>query len=102
MPAKLLDWRRWQKASLRGFAKVQFTSGLIFPEIGVYVAGARAWASPPSRVWVKDGAVVINEITGKPQYSPVVEFSTHGVRSSWSRQVLAAVREIHLRSLPED
>jgi hypothetical protein len=30
---------------------------------------------------------------GKPHWQPLIEFTTHGVRSSWSRQVIAAVRE---------
>jgi hypothetical protein len=92
--SRLLEWRPLRKNTLRGFAKVQFLSGVIIAEIGIHVAGSRAWASPPSRPWVQDNAVVLGE-AGKPRWQPLIEFATDGVRSSWSRQVLAAVREGH-------
>jgi hypothetical protein len=91
-PSRLLEWRPLRKNTLRGFAKVQFPSGVIIAEIGIHVAGSRAWASPPSRPWVKDNAVVLDAV-GKPHWQPLIAFATHGVRSSWSRQVLAAVHE---------
>jgi hypothetical protein len=90
--SRLLEWRPLRKNTLRGFAKVQFPSGVIIAEVGIHVAGSRAWASPPSRPWVKDNAVMLDE-AGKPRWQPLIEFTTHGVRSSWSRQVIAAVRE---------
>jgi hypothetical protein len=40
--AQLLAWRPLRKNTLRGFAKVQFGSGLIVDEIAVHVAGSRA------------------------------------------------------------
>jgi hypothetical protein len=90
--SRLLEWRPLLKNTLRGFAKVQFPSGVIIAEVGIHIAGSRAWASPPSRPWVKDNAVVLDE-AAKPRWQPLIEFATHGVRSSWSSQVLAAVRE---------
>jgi hypothetical protein len=99
--ARLLDWRPLRKGTLIGFAKVQFPTGLIVSEIAIHVAGSRIWASPPSRPWPKNNAVVVDE-AGKPRYSAVIDFVTHGVRSSWSRQVLAALRDEHPDLLPWD
>jgi hypothetical protein len=98
---RLLEWRPLRKNTLRGFARVQFGSGLIVSEITVHVAGTKCWASPPSRPWLKDGAPVLDE-KGKPRWQPLLDFSNHGVRSSWSRQVLAALREAEPGVLPDD
>jgi hypothetical protein len=92
--ARLLDWRPLEKNTLRGFCKVQFSSGLIVAEIGIHIAGSRAWAAPPSRPWIKDNATVLDD-KGKPKWQPLIDFATHGVRSSWSNQVLGALRDVH-------
>ena len=91
---RLLEWRPLHQNTLIGFAKVQFASGLIINGIAVHVAGSRMWASPPLRPLLKDNAVIVDE-AGRRQYAPVIDFATHGVRSRWSRQVLAALREAH-------
>ncbi len=93
--AKLLDWRPLEKNTLKGFASVQFTSGVIFREIAVHVSGSRAWAAPPSRPWIKDNALVFDETTGKAKWQMLVDFANHGVRASWSRQVISALAAAH-------
>jgi hypothetical protein len=35
--------------TLQGFAEVRLPSGMIIRDIGIYIDGARAWASPPSK-----------------------------------------------------
>jgi hypothetical protein len=99
--ARLLAWRPLRKSSLVGFARVQFGSGLIINEIAVHVAGSRAWAQPPARPWLEGNALVLTE-EGKPRWQPVVDFANHGVRASWSRQVVNVVREAHPDLFPED
>jgi hypothetical protein len=39
--SRLLEWRPLRKNTLRGFAKVQFPSGVIIAEVGIHVAGSR-------------------------------------------------------------
>jgi hypothetical protein len=90
--ATLLEWRELRKGTLIGFAKIRFSSGLIMADIAIHVAGSRAWASPPARPWIKDGATVIDDDTGKTKYQQLIEFVNHGTRASWSRQVIDAVR----------
>ena len=96
-PPKLLSWRPLEppRGSLIGFARIQFGSGLIVRDIGIHLAGSRVWASPPAKPWVRNNQIVLNEVTQRPQYEPTLEFSNHGVRSRWSRQVLKALREAH-------
>jgi hypothetical protein len=101
VPPRVLAWRELHKNSLVGFATVQFGSGLIVAEIPIFIAGSRAWASPPARPWVdSDGALVLDEKTGRPRYLPVLRFANHGVRSSWSKQVLAALKAAHPEIFP--
>jgi len=77
-----------------GYARVQFSSGLSIAEIAVHRSGSRVWATPPSRPWLEDGSVVKDD-RGKIKYQTLISFANHGVQASWSRQVIAAVREVH-------
>lgn len=97
---RLLDWRPLHKNTLLGFAKVQFSSGLIIGEIAVHRSGNRMWAAPPSRPWIENGAVVIGE-RGRPRYQSIIGFANHGVQASWSRQVLNALSEEHPALFPD-
>ena len=95
-PARLLDWRPLVKGSLLGFAKVQFSSGLIMAEIGVHRGGHRVWAAPPARLWLdREADALVRDELGNPKYQPIIEFANHGVRASWSRQVIRAVQLVH-------
>lgn len=82
------------KNSLLGFAKIQFTSGLIIDDIAIQRAGSRVWATPPARPQIEDNALVRDE-RGRPRYHQLIDFANHGVRASWNRQVLRAVRNEH-------
>jgi hypothetical protein len=90
----LLDWKSLTKGTLLGFAKVQFSSGLVIAEITVHRSGSRVWASPPARPWIKDDRVVHDE-RGRAKYQPLISFANHGVQASWSRQVLRALHDAH-------
>ena len=89
------------KNSLKGFAKVQFGSGLIIAEIAVHHQGSRAWAQPPARPWIENDELVRDGERGRIRYQPLISFANHGVQSSWSRQVIRAVREGVPGELPE-
>jgi hypothetical protein len=93
---RVQEFRLLRRNSLRRFATVQFHSGLIVAENAIHVLGSRVWAAPPSRPMIdRDGAELRDE-EGKIRYVPVISFQTHGVRSSWSRQIIAA--EAHLEA----
>jgi hypothetical protein len=100
-PVRILAWRPLRKGSLLGFAAVQFSSGLQINEIGVFRSGSRRWANPPGLPWIKDGAVV-RDLLGKIKYSPAITFFNHGVQSSWSRQVIAAMEAEHPEAFSDE
>jgi hypothetical protein len=93
-PARLLDWRPLIKHTLLGFAKVQFSSGLIINDIAIHRTGNRVWASPPARPWIENDALKRDE-RNKIKYQTLISFANHGVQASWSRQVLRALRKEH-------
>ena len=45
----ILDWRPMRKNSLLGFARVQFSSGMIVSDVVVLNGERGPWASPPSK-----------------------------------------------------
>jgi DNA-binding transcriptional LysR family regulator len=73
---------------------VQFSSGIIIGDIAVHRRGEQMWASPPARPWIEDNELARDD-RGKPKYQTVIGFVNHGVRASWSRQVIAALRDAH-------
>jgi hypothetical protein len=48
--ARLLDWRPLRKGTLIGFARVQFSTGLIVSEIAIHAPQVRASGLRPRRV----------------------------------------------------
>ena len=73
-----------------GFAKVRIVElGLTIHDVAVHQKGMM-WAAPPSRPWVKDGAVVTDD-DGKSEYWPLFEFDRKEVRDAFSRAVIDAV-----------
>jgi hypothetical protein len=98
---RVQEFRPLHRNSLRGFATVQFASGLIVAEIAIHQAGSKAWAQPPGRPMIdRDGAVMRDE-DGQVRYAPIVGFMNHGTRARWSRQVIAAIREAHPEAFAE-
>jgi hypothetical protein len=89
-------------ASLRGFAKVRFGSGLVISDIGVHAMGEKQWASPPSRPMVDASGTVLRDEKGKTRYQPLITFETPAIRASWTRLVLAAVRVGYPDALPPE
>jgi hypothetical protein len=98
--ATILSWRPLSgRGGLVGYASVRFGSGLIVSEIGVFVRGERVWCAPPAKPLTKDGSPILDE-RGKPRWLPLIGFATHGVRSSWSRQIIAAIQRQYPEALP--
>lgn len=67
-------------------------------EVAVHESHSKTWGSPPSRPWVKDGAVVRGD-DGKIQYSPLFEFESAAVRTAFSDAVIRSVREFEPQAL---
>jgi hypothetical protein len=93
MGIRILNWREELRNTLRGFATIEFSSGLIIAEVAIHCSfdETSAWAQPPSRPWLHQGALVIDD-RGRPKYQPIISFATPDIRRIWSQQVIAAIR----------
>ena len=96
MSIKVLEFREVRKgSSLRGFAKVQFASGLIVNDVTVLVGDRGPWASPPSKPRINSDGTVQKSADGKILYTPIIDFASREIRARWSDAVIEAVRAAH-------
>jgi DNA-binding cell septation regulator SpoVG len=92
---KILDWRPMQRNTLRGFAKVEFGSGLIISDVTILKGDRGPWASPPSKPMVGRDGTVMKDQDGKVRYTPIIEFSSREIRDKWSDSIIEAMRATH-------
>ena len=92
---KILDWKPRLSGALRGFADVEFPSGAIFHECGVFEQNGRWWASPAAKPQVSREGTVLRDDRGKTKYIPVVSFRDKARRDLWSSAVVTAVHAVH-------
>jgi hypothetical protein len=86
-----VDWRPLARNTLRGFATIEIVEfQLQISDVAVHQRGASTWAALPSRPWIRDGALVLDD-NGKPQYSPIFTFTRNAVRDAFSAAVITAV-----------
>jgi hypothetical protein len=91
----VLDFKPLGKGQLRGFAKVQQPSGVIFNECPVLQSARGYWASPPSKPLIGNDGKVISDASGKPRYTQIIEFASSEIRDRWSEAVIEALRTSH-------
>ena len=58
---KILDWKPRLSGALRGFADVEFPSGAIFHECGVFEQNGRWWASPAAKPQISREGTVLRD-----------------------------------------
>jgi hypothetical protein len=93
-------FRPCRRATLRGFAKVRFASGLVMDEIAVQVSqSGKAWAQPPAAPRLDADGNPIRDERGKVKYSPLIGFADLETRGRWSAQIIEALRQSHPRAL---
>lgn len=92
---KILDWRPIARGSLLGFARVEFSSGMVISDATVLTGERGPWASPPSKPMISKDGTVLKGDDGKIRYSPLIEFTSKDIRTRWSDAVIAAMRAAH-------
>jgi hypothetical protein len=86
----------YRKNTLRGFAQIEIPElRLTIRDVALHRKGEARWAQPPSKPVLGEGRHIIDEATGKPQYTPLLEFGDRATRDAFSRAVWAAVAELH-------
>jgi hypothetical protein len=97
----ILNWRPFVgRGGLIGFVRVQLQSGMIVDEVRVFVRGDQVWCSPPARALATKTGEPLLDARGKQRWMELVSFINHGTRASFSRQVLAALRQQYPDALP--
>lgn len=75
-----------ERGTLRGFAKVEFPSGMIIHGIAIHADGRLFWATPPYQSWR-------SRHDGEARWSPVIGFASNEDCERWSAQVIEAMRQ---------
>ena len=94
------NWRPMRKGSLLGFARVELPSGMILHDVTVLTGERGPWASPPSKPMIDRDGVAMKDVNGKARYTPLIEFTSKGIRERFSDAVIAALRVAHPEVLP--
>lgn len=97
---KVLDWRPMPRNTLRGFAKLEFPSGMVISDVVILQSERGPWASPPSKPMISRDGSAMKDDAGKIRYVPVIEFVDRATRERWSDAVITALRESHPEALP--
>jgi hypothetical protein len=93
---RLISWKHVLSGRLRGFATVEITSiGLRIVDVPVLTGDNGPWATVPEKPALdRDGKRRL-DVNGRPEWAPVVEWTSRELRQGFSDAVVAAVRRAH-------
>lgn len=92
MPVALLEWKKFEKNTLRGFAKVRLGKALVIADVTVHASHGKRWASMPSKPVIgTDGTLKKDSATGKAVYVPIISWADKATADSFSEGVIQAV-----------
>jgi hypothetical protein len=80
------QFKPMERTTLRGFAVVEFPSGLVINDVTVHTSNGKPWASPPSKPMVGRDGIALKDANGKARYQPVIEFKDKETRAHWSKR----------------
>ncbi|WP_052215206.1 hypothetical protein [Belnapia sp. F-4-1] len=82
--------------SLRCFAGVRLPNGLAIHDIAVHTSNGKSWVNLPSKPMVdRDGQVMRDPTTGKPKYTPILEWPDRATADRFSVAVIDAIEAQH-------
>ena len=91
---EVTDFKPIRRDTLRGFATVQFSSGLRLLECPVHVHhSGRAWVALPGRPVIEEGCHKRDPSTGKLAYVPMAQWCDRTTSDRFSELVIALLRE---------
>jgi hypothetical protein len=99
-PAVIEEFNAMRKNTLRGFARVLLSSGMIVHDVAIHAGSdGKLWASPPSKPMIDRNGCVMHNTEGKVRYVPVIGFMSKERRDQFSAVVVEAVRASHPEAL---
>jgi hypothetical protein len=91
MPVEILDYRPYEKNTLRGFLTARVDPiGIIIRDITHHQKGSERWCGLPAKQYEKDG---------ETQWMPIVRFADKQVYARFQAAVFEALDK-HLRASP--
>jgi hypothetical protein len=93
MRVEILEWKSFEKNTLRGFVTAQMPSGVIFRGLMVHMKGDVRWISFPSREYT-------DKTSGARRYAPFVDFTSREKQTHFCGLVLGAL-DVYLASAPQ-
>lgn len=93
MRVEILEWRSFEKNTLRGFVTVQMQSGVIYRGLMVHEKGDARWVSFPAREY-------LDKSTGAKKYAPFVDFTSREKMNQFCGLILGAL-DLHLAVAPQ-
>lgn len=85
----ILEWRPFEKNTLRGFFAVQLPSGMVLHQCTLHRGRNSDWIGFPASAQVRDGQAVV--LNGKQQYNKLIEIPDRQRRDAFQASVLAAL-----------
>ena len=95
MPVALLEWKKVEKNTLRGFAKIRVGKALIVRDVGLHCSNGKRWASLPSKPILNSDGTAKRGDNGKIAYAPILEWADRDTADSFSEGVIEAVEAAH-------
>jgi hypothetical protein len=90
-------FRPMVKNTLRGFATVELSNGLIIEDLTIHTKGDRSWVGMPGKPQMQDGR--IKEVNGKPQYVNILKWSSRERGDKFSDEVVKLIKSEHAHAL---
>jgi hypothetical protein len=94
-PFIIEDFRKVERNTLRGFARVRTPSGIVFHDVAIHQQGEAAWASPASKPLLNRDGQQMKDASGKAQWVPLVTFTSRELRDRFSAATIDALRISH-------
>jgi hypothetical protein len=83
---RILEWKPYEKNTLKGFLSVELASGLVLHSLMLHEKNGSRWIGFPAREWVHEGI---------KQFARFIEFRDRAAADRFRDQVLDAL-DVHL------
>lgn len=95
MQLVLIDWKPFQKNTLKGFATIRLGKSMKIRDVGVHEKDGKRWASLPSKPMIGGDGTAIRDDSGKIKYVAIVEWMNREAGDDFSQSVVDAIEAAH-------
>ncbi len=99
IPITMLDWKPFQRNSLRGFASIRIGAWLIVRDVAVHVTNGRPGAALAAKPILGADGTAQRDDARKIKYVQLMEWTDKAPRDRFSLSVIEAVEREHPEAL---